>query len=109
LLKAAKCASENFNLNEFNLKEADYDDEKPPSYKLRANEEKFSSSINTNTNANNNHNCDWIRAPSYFDEQQISELTNEQIQFTLDYFSKQKINKYIFLFSLLLPFLFEDC
>lgn len=47
---------------------------KIPIYKLRAD--------------NNNNNNDWIRAPSYFDEQQLSELTNEQIQFTLDYFSK---------------------
>lgn len=50
-------------------------DEKIPTYKLRA-DTVFSHS-----------NCDWIRAPLYFDEQQISQLTNEQIQLTLDYFS----------------------
>lgn len=31
---------------------------------------------------------DWIRAPQFFDEEQISQLTNEQIKTTLDYFSK---------------------
>ena len=59
-------------------------DEKLPAYKLRA-DSIFSHS-----------NCDWIKAPLYFDEQQISELTNEQIQFTLDYFSN-----YIFAFLFL--------
>jgi len=31
---------------------------------------------------------DWVRAPQFFDEEQISQLTNEQIKTTLDYFSK---------------------
>ena len=56
------------------------EESKIPIYKLRAD--------TTSTTTNNNNNNDWIRAPSYFDEQQLSELTNEQIQFTLDYFSK---------------------
>lgn len=51
-------------------------DEKLPQYKLRA-DTIFSHS-----------NSDWIRAPLYIDESEISELTNEQIAFTLDYFSK---------------------
>lgn len=49
-------------------------DEKIPQYKLRA-DTIFSHS-----------NCDWIRAPLYIDENEVNELTNEQIAFTLDYF-----------------------
>lgn len=45
-----------------------------PHYKLRADNNLPSS------------NSDWIQAPLYFDEEAISELTNEQIQTTLDYF-----------------------
>ena len=46
-------------------------------YKLRA-ETKSSSSTATT--------CDWVRPPHYFDEEAIRDLSNEQIQLTLDYF-----------------------
>ncbi|RNA00672.1 Trafficking kinesin-binding [Brachionus plicatilis] len=51
-------------------------DEKLPKYKLRA-DTIFSHS-----------NCDWIKAPLYIDQNELAELTNEQIAFTLDYFSE---------------------
>jgi hypothetical protein len=52
-----------------------------PIYNLRAEQENL-------TSKNNNNICDWIKAPAlYIDEQEISELTYDQIRFTLDYFS----------------------
>lgn len=48
--------------------------EEVPIYKLRADPE------------NPSQSCDWIKGPHCFDEQQISELTSEQIKVTLDYF-----------------------
>ena len=54
-----------------------------PIYKLRADQQENLTSKN-----NNNNICDWIKAPAlYIDEQEISELTYDQIRFTLDYFS----------------------
>lgn len=50
-------------------------DENIPTYKLRAD------------NASES-NRNWIQAPLYFDEEAIRELTDEQIQTTLDYFSE---------------------
>ncbi len=47
-----------------------------PLYKLRAD------TLFTHSNS------DWIEAPLYVDEQEISELTNEQIKYTLDYFCR---------------------
>lgn len=51
-------------------------DESLPQYNLRANTI-FSQS-----------NYDWIKAPFYIEENEIKELTNQQILFTLEYFSK---------------------
>lgn len=93
IIIAEKCAADNFNDLIFSSEKET--EEKIPNYRLRADTE-FSLNNTTTTSTNN---CDWVRAPSYFDEQQISELTNEQIQFTLDYFSK--INIYILLHSLI--------
>ena len=63
-------------------------DEQIPTYKLRAD------------TAYSQTNLDWIKAPFKFNEQEISELSNEQIQLTLDYFSKLrfvfKINDVLF-------------
>jgi hypothetical protein len=62
--------------NDFCLSESVFGllDEETPTYKLRAD------------TAYSQVNIDWIKAPFKFNEQEISELSNEQIQLTLDYF-----------------------
>lgn len=76
---------ENENEDDYDVERCNNEEEQSTvSYKLRA---------SLATDADN----DWIRAPKFFDEEQISQLTNEQIKTTLDYFSKS-----IFLFNPLL-------
>lgn len=77
--------NENENEDDYDVERCNNEEEQSTvSYKLRA---------SLATDADN----DWIRAPKFFDEEQISQLTNEQIKTTLDYFSKS-----IFLFNPLL-------
>jgi hypothetical protein len=47
-----------------------------------------SSTYRLRAEALNNNHTDWVQPPLYINEQEISELTSEQIKFTLDYFSK---------------------
>jgi hypothetical protein len=52
-----------------------------PVYKLRA-----TTTTTTDTANTNKYEC-WVRPPLYFDEEAVRELTGEQIESTLDYFS----------------------
>ena len=67
--------NENDNEDDYDVERCNNEEQSTVSYKLRA---------SLATNADNG----WIRAPKFFDEEQISQLTNEQIKTTLDYFSK---------------------
>lgn len=84
--------NENENEDDYDVERCNNEEEQSTvSYKLRA---------SLATDADN----DWIRAPKFFDEEQISQLTNEQIKTTLDYFSKS-IPFYYYLGSNYIQFL----
>lgn len=48
--------------------------------------------------SNNEETCNsaasWVRPPSHFDEQAVKDLTNEQLESTLEYFSKPFFQSY---------------